>query len=36
MPLFVVQPQYPRRAQERGREGYAIISFTITEQGTAE
>lgn len=36
MPLFAVQPQYPRRAQERGTEGYAIISFTITEQGTAE
>ena len=36
MPLFAVQPQYPRRAQERGTEGYSIISFTITEQGTAE
>ena len=36
MPLFAVQPQYPRRAQERGTEGYAIISFTITEQGTVE
>ena len=36
MPLFAVQPQYPRRAQERGTEGYAIIKFTITEQGTAE
>ncbi len=36
MPLFAVQPQYPRRAQERGTEGFAIISFTITEQGTAE
>ena len=36
MPLFAVQPQYPRRAQERGTEGYAEISFTITEQGSAE
>ena len=36
MPLFAVQPQYPRRAQERGTEGFAIISFTITEQGSAE
>ena len=36
MPLFAVQPQYPRRAQERGTEGFAIIQFTITEQGTAE
>jgi protein TonB len=34
MPLFAVQPQYPRRAQERGTEGFAIIQFTITEQGT--
>ena len=36
MPLFAVQPQYPRRAQERGTSGYAIVKFTITEQGTAE
>ena len=36
IPLFKVQPIYPRRAQERGTEGFAIISFTITEQGTAE
>jgi TonB family protein len=35
-PLTAVQPQYPRRAQERGTEGFAIISFTITEQGNTE
>ena len=35
MPLFKVQPIYPRRAQERGTQGYAIVSFTITETGTA-
>ena len=27
---------YPRRAQERGTEGYAIVSFTITETGSVE
>ena len=31
IPLFKVQPIYPRRAQERGTEGFAIVSFTITE-----
>jgi protein TonB len=36
MPLFAVQPQYPRRAQERGTEGFVIISFTIIEQGSVE
>ena len=36
IPLFKVQPIYPRRAQERGTQGYAIVSFTITESGTVE
>ena len=36
IPLFKVQPIYPRRAQERGTEGYAIVSFTITETGSVE
>ena len=36
IPLFKVQPIYPRRAQERGTEGYAIVSFTITESGSVE
>ena len=36
IPLFKVQPIYPRRAQERGIEGKAIVSFTITELGTVE
>ena len=36
IPLFKVQPIYPRRAQERGTEGFAITSFTITETGTVE
>ena len=36
IPLFKIQPQYPRRAQERGTMGYAIVAFTITESGTIE
>jgi protein TonB len=34
--FFKVQPIYPRRAQERGTEGFSIVSFTITESGTVE
>ena len=36
IPLFKVTPIYPRRAQERGTMGYAIVTFTITETGTVE
>ena len=36
IPLFKVQPIYPRRAQERGTEGFSIVSFTITASGTVE
>ena len=36
IPLFKIQPQYPRRAQERGTMGFAIVAFTITESGTIE
>lgn len=36
IPLFKVVPIYPRRAQERGTEGYAIVSFTITESGSVK
>ena len=36
IPLFKVQPIYPRRAQERGIMGYAVVAFTITETGTVE
>jgi len=36
IPLFKVTPIYPRRAQERGIMGYAIVAFTITESGTVE
>lgn len=34
LPLVRVQPQYPRRAQERGIEGYAIVELTVAEDGT--
>ena len=36
IPLFKVQPIYPRRAQERGTQGFSIVSFTITESGSVE
>ena len=36
IPLFKIQPQYPRRAQERGTMGFAMVAFTITETGTIE
>ena len=36
IPLFKVQPIYPRRAQERGTQGFSIVSFTITTSGTVE
>ncbi len=34
LPLVRVQPQYPRRAQERGIEGYAIVELTVAEDGS--
>ncbi len=34
LPLVRVQPQYPRRAQERGIEGYVIVELTVNEDGT--
>ena len=36
IPLFKVQPIYPRRAQERGTMGYALVEFTITDTGSVE
>lgn len=36
IPLFKVQPIYPRRAQERGTQGWAMVKFTITESGSVE
>ena len=33
LPIVKVQPIYPRRAQERGIQGYVLIEFTVTETG---
>jgi len=33
IPVYVPQPQYPRRAQTRGKEGYAVIQVIITTVG---
>jgi periplasmic protein TonB len=34
MPIVQVAPQYPRRAAERGLEGYVLLEFTVTREGT--
>lgn len=34
LPLVRVQPQYPRRAQQRGIEGHITVSLTVNEDGT--
>ncbi|MEX0297876.1 MAG: energy transducer TonB [Kordiimonas sp.] len=34
LPLVRVQPVYPRRAQERGIEGYAIVELTVGADGS--
>jgi len=34
LPLVRVQPQYPRRANERGIEGYVVVELTVAEDGT--
>jgi protein TonB len=33
LPLVKVAPIYPRRALNRGIEGYVIVEFTVTEHG---
>lgn len=35
-PITPLQPPYPRRAQQRGIEGYAIVEFTITKAGNVK
>ncbi len=35
IPLTVVQPDYPRRAAQRGTEGYCTVEFTVTSMGTS-
>ncbi|MBS3797608.1 MULTISPECIES: energy transducer TonB [unclassified Pseudoalteromonas] len=34
LPIVKVSPVYPRRALSRGIEGYVIVEFTVTKQGT--
>ena len=34
LPIVKVAPIYPRRAQQRGIEGYVIVEFTVTRTGT--
>ena len=34
LPIVKVAPSYPRRAQSRGIEGYVIVEFTVSKQGT--
>lgn len=36
IPLAIPQPEYPRRAAQRGTEGYCEVRFTVTAQGTTE
>lgn len=36
LPIVKVQPVYPRRALSRGIEGYVIVEFTVTKQGTTK
>ena len=36
VPLVAIQPNYPRRAQERGTEGYVIVEFTVNTEGATE
>lgn len=34
LPIVRVNPQYPTRAQENGVEGYVLVEFTVTSEGT--
>ena len=34
LPIVKVAPIYPRRAQSRGLEGYVIVEFTVTKNGS--
>ncbi|MFT5756151.1 MAG: protein TonB [Alteromonadaceae bacterium] len=36
LPIVKVAPIYPRRAQSRGIEGYAIVEFTVNSNGSVE
>ncbi len=34
LPIVKIAPQYPRHALRRGIEGYVIVEYTVTKQGT--
>ncbi len=34
LPIVKVQPIYPRRAAQRGIEGYCIVEYTVTKNGS--
>ncbi len=36
LPIVKVAPVYPRRALSRGIEGYVIVEFTVSKQGTVK
>ncbi|MCY7296037.1 energy transducer TonB [Alteromonas sp. a30] len=36
LPIVKVAPVYPRRAQQRGIEGYVIVEFTVSKQGSVK
>ena len=36
LPIVKVAPDYPRRALERGIEGFVIVEFIVTKLGTVE
>ncbi len=36
LPIVKVAPQYPRRALNKGIEGYVIVEYTVTKVGTVK
>ncbi len=36
LPIVKVAPQYPRRALSKGIEGYVVLEYTVTKQGTVK
>ena len=34
IPLTVIQPDYPRRAAQKGTQGYCTVEFTVSAAGT--
>lgn len=36
LPIVTIEPQYPQRAASRGIEGWCLVAFTVTAQGTVD